>query len=70
MAALYPDTPCPACGRSHTLYYQDPDRHPHGAVYYYTCPTAGVTVTFRPAAAPEPVILAPSSALRLTWLSD
>lgn len=69
MADLYPDTPCPACGRPHTLYCQDPSRHRRGAVYEYTCPATAVHVPFCPAAIPEAVILAPGPALPLTWVS-
>ena len=67
---LYPDTPCPACRKSHTLFYHDPTRHPHGAVYRYTCPATAVGVSFQPSATPERVVLAPASALPMTWVSD
>ena len=70
MPALYPDTPCPACGQSHALSCHDPDRHPHAAVYRYTCPVAGAVVSFRPTAAPQTVILPPGSAIPLTWAAD
>ena len=70
MPALYPGTLCPACGGLHALTCQDPDRHPHPAVYRYTCPATGGGVTFRPTGPPEPVILAPGSALPLTWVAD
>ena len=70
MAALYPDTPCPACGGSHALTCHDPDRHPHTAVYRYTCPATGGGVSFRPTGRPQPVILAPASAIPLTWVAD
>jgi hypothetical protein len=70
MPALYPDIPCPACGRAHALFSHDPDRHPHGVVYRFTCPVSNVVVPFRPATVPEPVILPPASAVRLTWDSD
>jgi hypothetical protein len=69
-ANLYPDTPCPACGKEHALSYHDPSRHPRGAVYRYTCPAAGVVVSFRPTKVPQPVILAPAVAIPLTWVSD
>jgi hypothetical protein len=70
MPALYPDTRCPTCGGLHTLTCQDPDRHPHGTEYHYSCPVAGADVSFRPADAPQRVILAPASALPLRWTSD
>jgi hypothetical protein len=70
MPALYPDTLCPACGGLHTLTCHDPDRHPHGTVYGYTCPTVGAGVAFRPETAPQRVILAPASAVPLTWAAD
>jgi hypothetical protein len=70
MAELYPDMLCEACGGHHALYCQDPDRHPHGAVYRYTCPVTAVSVSFRPSATPERVVLAPGSALPMTWVSD
>ena len=70
MPALYPDTHCPACGGLHTLTCHDPDRHPHGMQYRYTCPATGAGVPFRPAAVPERVILAPASAIPLTWAAD
>ena len=63
MPALYPDTPCPACGGSHALTCHDPGRHPHPAVYQYTCPATGAGVSFRPTVPPERVILAPGSAV-------
>jgi hypothetical protein len=67
---LYLDTACPACGKAHTLCHRDAGRHPPGAVYSYTCPASKVVVSFRPTAAPEPVILAPSLALPMTWVTD
>lgn len=67
---LYPDTPCPSCGGSHALYNRDPGRHPHGTLYRYTCPASGAAVPFRPAAFPEPVILAPADALPVVWEAD
>jgi len=70
MTDLYPDTACPACGRAHTLSYRDARRPPPGALFRYTCPATQVIVTFRPSAAPEPVILAPSLALPLTWVES
>jgi hypothetical protein len=70
MPALYPDTPCPACGQSHDLFSHDPDRHPHAAVYRYTCPTTGGGAAFRPTDPPQRVILAPAAAVPLTWASD
>ncbi len=70
MPNLYPAMLCEACGGFHTLYCQDPDRHPDGAVYRYTCPATSVSVSVQPAATPERVILAPRSALPMTWVSD
>jgi hypothetical protein len=70
MPALYPDTRCPDCGGLHTLTCHDPDRHPHGIEYRYTCPATGARVAFRPAAVPQCVILAPASAVPLTWAAD
>ena len=59
MPARYPDTACPACGKSHDLFAHDPDRHPHAVAYRYTCPVTHIGVLFRPATIPEPVILPP-----------
>ena len=70
MTNLYPDTRCQACGRPHTLYHRNDGRHPHGSVYSYVCPRTHVTVSFRPAAIPDPVILAPAEAIPMTWMSD
>ena len=70
MPALFPDTLCPACGGRHNLSCYDPDRHPQGTEYRYTCPTTGSGVELRPAAAPERMILAPASAVPLTWAAD
>ena len=70
MPALYPDTACPACGKSHDLFSHDLDRHPHAVAYRYTCPVTHIGVLFRPTTIPEPVILPPASAARLTWDSD
>ena len=70
MAALYPDAPCPACGGLHDLFSHDPDRHPHATLYRYTCPVTGASAFFRPTGPPQPVILAPGSAVPLTWAED
>jgi hypothetical protein len=54
MPALYPDTACPACGKSHDLFSHDLDRHPHAVAYRYTCPVTHIGVPFRPTTIPEP----------------
>ena len=70
MTNLYPDTRCPACGRPHTLSHRNTDRRPPRSIFSYVCPLTNVVVSFRPAATPDPVILAPADAVPMTWMSD
>jgi hypothetical protein len=70
MTDLYPDTPCPACDRRHTLAHRNTDRRPPRSIFSYVCPLTKVVVSFRAAVTPDPVILAPAEAISMTWISD
>jgi hypothetical protein len=70
MPDLYTETPCPACGGTHTLFCHDPDRHPHATVYRYTCPASQVVVCLHLTVAPQSVILPPANAVPVSWVSD
>jgi hypothetical protein len=67
---LYPDTGCPACGATHTLYYAAQMRGSHRAAYRYTCPGTQTVVVIRPPRAPQPVVLPPGDAIPMKWVSD
>jgi hypothetical protein len=54
VALVYPDTPCRACGRPHTLRLRGPRRPRPGAAFRYTCPATGVLVVVRPRGRPVP----------------
>jgi hypothetical protein len=70
MADLFPDTPCSACLKSHTLDDSSPAWHPPGASYSYTCPATQRVVTLRPSAARTIALPVPFDAIPMQWVSD
>jgi hypothetical protein len=70
MADVYRDTPCDACGKSHTLYDTSTVRYSPGGVYSYTCPTTGLLVEVRCRRAPEVVAVVPDDAVPMEWVRD
>jgi hypothetical protein len=65
---LFPDSSCPACAGRHTLYHLDVARHPRGAAFRYTCPSAKAVVVFHPGTNPELTIRIPADAVPLKRL--
>lgn len=44
MPAVYPDTRCASCGKTHTLYRPGGAPHAPGELFAYTCPATGQVV--------------------------
>jgi hypothetical protein len=69
MPDLFPDVPCPSCGRPHTFRDAGDGRRPFGSLYSFTCPATAEVATFR-SPAPEPVILCPMGTMPARWVGD
>ena len=69
MHDLFPDVPCPSCGRPHTFRDAGHGRHPAGSLYAFTCPATEKDSRFR-SPVPEPVILCPAGTIPARWVAD